>query len=253
MAKTHILTVDDEPQVLGAVNRDLRKHFRGDYRILRAGGGAEALKTVQELKERNAALALLLVDQRMPGMTGTEFLTAAQEIYPDAKKVLLTAYADTEAAIDSINTIGLDHYLLKPWDPPEQNLFPVLDDLLSDWEATVPMPYDGIRVAGTQWSSTSHNVKDFLSRNRIPYQWLDIEKDSEARKLIESIEGGAPMLPVVMFPNGTILQNPGTRDLAENVGLQTQAEQVFYDLIIIGGGPAGLGAAVYGALKGCGP
>jgi thioredoxin reductase (NADPH) len=250
MAKTHILTVDDEPQVLGAVNRDLRKHYRGEYRILRANSGAEALKTVIELKERNAALALFLVDQRMPGMTGTEFLTQAQEIFPDARKVLLTAYADTEAAIDSINTIGLDHYLMKPWDPPEQNLFPVLDDLLSDWEATVPRPYDGIRVAGTLWSARSHDVKDFLSRNRIPYQWLDLEKDSEAQRMVDETGQGKPRLPVVYFPDGAVLQDPTARELAEQVGLKTQAEQAFYDLIIVGGGPAGLGAAVYGASEG---
>ncbi len=250
MTKPIIFTLDDEPQVLAAVNRDLRQHYRGDYRIMRASSGADALEAVQELKKRNDSVALFLVDQRMPNMSGTDFLTEAQKLYPEARKVLLTAYADTEAAIDSINTIGLDYYLMKPWDPPEQNLYPVLDDLLSDWWATVPVPYDGIRVAGTLWSASSHQVKDFLSRNRIPYQWLDIEKDKEARTLVESTENGARHLPVVFLPDGNTLASPDPRTLATNVGLQTEAAAPFYDLVIIGGGPAGLGAAVYGASEG---
>jgi thioredoxin reductase (NADPH) len=250
MAKPIIMTVDDEPQVLNAVERDLRQHYRGDYRIVKAGSGAEALETVQKLKQRNDPLALFLVDQRMPSMSGTEFLTEAMKIYPEARKVLLTAYADTEAAIESINQVGLDHYLLKPWDPPEQNLYPVLDDLLSDWVATVPVPYDGIRVAGTLWSPTSHAVKDFLSRNQIPYQWLDIEADSVAKELVEGASKGEAKLPVVFFPDGSFLAEPDNRSLAEKVGLQTQASQPFYDLIIVGAGPAGLGAGVYGASEG---
>ena len=173
MATPIIVSVDDEPQVLNAVERDLRQHYRGDYRIIKAGSGHDALEVVQQLKQRNDPVALFLADQRMPEMTGTEFLEEARKLYPDAKKVLLTAYADTEAAIASINSIGLDHYLMKPWEPPEENLYPVLDDLLSDWAATVPVPYDGIRVAGTLWSANSHNVKDFLARNQVPYQWLD--------------------------------------------------------------------------------
>jgi thioredoxin reductase (NADPH) len=250
MAKPIIMTVDDEPQVLSAVERDLRQHYRGDYRIVKAGSGAEALETVQKLKQRNDPLALFLVDQRMPSMSGTEFLTEAMKIYPQARKVLLTAYADTQAAIESINLVGLDHYLMKPWDPPEQNLYPVLDDLLSDWLATVPIPYDGIRVAGTLWSPTSHVVKDFLSRNQIPYQWLDIESDTEAKELVEGALRGERKLPVVFFPDGSFLVEPDNRSLAEKVGLQTQATQPFYDLIIVGAGPAGLGAAVYGASEG---
>jgi thioredoxin reductase (NADPH) len=174
MAKPIILSVDDEIQVLNAIVRDLRKQFGVDYRIMKASSGTEALTAVQQLKQRNAPLALLLVDQRMPEMSGTEFLAKAADFYPDARKVLLTAYADTAAAITSINEIGLDHYLMKPWDPPEQNLYPILEDLLSDWLGTVQLPYDGIRVAGTLWSPQSHNIKDFLSRNRIPYQWQDI-------------------------------------------------------------------------------
>jgi thioredoxin reductase (NADPH) len=250
MAKPTIMTVDDEPQVLNAVERDLRQHYRGDYRIVKAGSGAEALETVQRLKQRNDPVALFLVDQRMPSMSGTEFLMQAMKVYPEARKVLLTAYADTEAAIESINQVGLDHYLLKPWDPPEQNLFPILDDLLSDWLATVPVPYDGIRVAGTLWSPTSHQVKDFLARNQIPYQWLDIETDSVARELTEGVLKGERKLPVVFFPDGTFLAEPDNRSLAERVGLQTQATQPFYDLIIVGAGPAGLGAGVYGASEG---
>jgi thioredoxin reductase (NADPH) len=250
MAKPIILTVDDEPQVLNAVERDLRQHYGGDYRILKAGSGADALDAVKQLKQRNAPLALFLVDQRMPYMSGTEFLAEAQQFYPEARKVLLTAYADTEAAIDSINTLGLDYYLMKPWDPPEDTLYPVLDDLLSDWLANVPLPYDGIRVAGTLWSPSSHHVKDFLARNRIPYQWLDIDNDPEAEELVKSATGDQVQLPIVFFPDGKVLVNPENRALAEMCGLQTQATQPFYDLIIVGGGPAGLGAAVYGASEG---
>jgi thioredoxin reductase (NADPH) len=248
MANPVIFTLDDEPQVLNAVNRDLRRKYRGDYRILRSGSGAEALETCEQLKQRNDAVALFLVDQRMPSMSGTEFLEKAGRIYPDARKVLLTAYADTEAAIASINTIGLDHYLMKPWDPPEQNLYPVLDDLLDDWRETVPLPYDGIRVAGTQWSASSHHLKDFLHRNRIPYQWLDIEADADAQELVKVSTDGK--FPVVFFPDGEHMLQPDYRSLADKVGLQTEASQPFYDLIIIGGGPAGLGAAVYGVSEG---
>jgi thioredoxin reductase (NADPH) len=251
MTKPIILTVDDEPQVLNAVNRDLRQHYRDEYRILKAGSGAEALETVQQLKQRNTAVALFLVDQRMPNMSGTEFLAEALAFYPEARKVLLTAYADTEAAITSINTIGLDYYLMKPWDPPEQNLYPVLDDLLSDWWATVPLPYEGIRVAGTLWSPGSHTVKNFLARNRIPYQWLDIEKDEEARTLVTAVHQTHPHhLPVLFFPDGKVLVQPDYRTLANQCGLQTAASTNFYDLIIVGAGPSGLGAAVYGASEG---
>ncbi len=250
MAKPVILTVDDEPQVLNAVERDLRQHYRRDYRIMKAGSGAEALKIVEELKRRNQPLALFLVDQRMPEMSGTEFLSNARRYFPDARKVLLTAYADTEAAIQSINTIGLDFYLMKPWDPPEQNLYPVLDDLLSDWLATVPIPYDGIRVLGTLWSPSSHEVKDFLSRNQIPYQWFDIERDSEAQLLASSVQKEDRRLPVVFFPDGSYLIEPDNLSLAEKMGLQTRAGHPFYDLIIVGAGPAGLAAAVYAGSEG---
>ncbi len=250
MVKPFILSVDDELQVLNAINRDLRRQYRVDYRIIKAGSGREAMDTLLELKQRNDPVALLLSDQRMPDMTGTEFLTAAKELYPDARKVLLTAYADTEAAIESINTIGLDHYLMKPWDPPEQNLYPVLDDLLEDWWATVPMPYEGIRVAGTLWSPSSHRVKDFISRNRIPYQWLDIEIDSEANALVAEIHKEQRGLPVVFLEDGRTLVNPSNTELAQAIGMHTEASEPMYDLIIIGAGPAGLGAAVYGGSEG---
>jgi thioredoxin reductase (NADPH) len=250
MAEPVILTVDDEPHVLNAINRDLRQHYRSDYRIIKAGSGVEALAAVQQLKQRNTPVALFLVDQRMPTMSGTAFLAEAGKYYPEARKVLLTAYADTDAAITSINTIGLDYYLLKPWDPPEQNLYPILDDLLDDWAATVSLPYDGIRVAGTLWSAASHRVKDFLARNRIPYQWLDLENDAEARTLVTTMNGEDHRLPVVFFPDGSVLIEPDHWTLAGKIGMKTQAAQPFYDLIIIGGGPAGLGAAVYGASEG---
>jgi thioredoxin reductase (NADPH) len=250
MTKAYILSVDDEPQVLNAVNRDLRRHYQRDYRILKVGSGQEALDTLQQLKERNEPVALLLADHRMPGMTGTEFLTQAMKLYPEARRVLLTAYADTEAAITSINDIGLDYYLMKPWDPPEQNLYPVLDDLLQEWSSTVVMPYQGIRVAGTLWSPRSHDVKDFLSRNRIPYQWLDIEVNSDAKTLVEAVHQEKKGLPVVFMPDGSRLVSPTTKELAEAVGMRTEASEPYYDLIIIGGGPAGLGAAVYGGSEG---
>jgi thioredoxin reductase (NADPH) len=251
MAKPVILTLDDEPQVLNAVGRDLRAHFRSDYRIVSASNGKDALDALRQLKERGTPVALLLVDQRMPEMTGVEFLAEAQKLFPDARKVLLTAYADTEAAIASINKVGLDYYLMKPWDPPEQNLYPILDDLLSDWWATTPIPFDGIRVAGTLWSPTSHIAKDFLARNRIPYQWLDLDKDKESRGVVEAMfKGEGVKLPVVFFPDGTSLIQPTMMDLAVRAGLQTEATAPFYDMIIIGGGPAGLGAAVYGASEG---
>ena len=252
MANPIIMTVDDDPQVLNAIERDLRSHYGREYRILKATSGAEALDTAKQLAQRNDSVALFISDQRMPGMTGSEFLAEVISVYPQAKKLLLTAYADTEVAITSINDIGLDYYLMKPWDPPEDNLYPVLDDLLSDWQATAEIPYDGIRVAGTMWSPTSHDTKDFLARNSIPYRWLDIEKDEQALRLVEEIEAELDRrrLPVVFFPDGSTLVEPSTQAIAEKVGLQTRASRPFYDLITVGGGPAGLGAAVYGATEG---
>jgi thioredoxin reductase (NADPH) len=250
MAKPFIMTVDDEPQVLNAVERDLRQRYGTDYRILKAGSGAEALEAVRQLKRRDAPLALFLVDQRMPAMTGIEFLAEARVIFPEAKKALLTAYADTEAAIASINSIGLDHYLMKPWDPPDQHLYPVLDDLLEDWVANVPAPFEGIRVVGTLWSASSHAAKDFLARNRIPYRWMDLERDAEARTLLETVGREHRGLPAVFFPDGSVLLEPDQSALAGKIGMKTQAALPFYDLVIVGGGPSGLGAAVYGASEG---
>ncbi|WP_062295885.1 FAD-dependent oxidoreductase [Demequina maris] len=250
MAKPIILAVDDEPHVLNAVARDLQERYRGDYRIVKALSGQEALEAVQEFKRRGNAVALFVVDQRMPGMSGVELLTEAITFYPDAKRVLLTAYADTNAAIASINEVALDYYLMKPWDPPEEQLYPVLDDLLDGWAADVPVPYDGIRVAGTLWSPRSHAVKEFLARGQIPYQWLDIEKDDEARALVEASTGDRSVVPVLFFPDGTLLEDPDLHVLADKVGLRTPALKPFYDLIVIGAGPAGLAAAVYGASEG---
>jgi len=250
MSKPVIVTVDDEPQVSNAIERDLRKHYKNDYQIIKTNSGPQALETVHQLKQRNTPVALFLADQRMPDMGGTEFLSKAMKFYPEARKVLLTAYADTDAAISAINDVGLDYYLMKPWDPPEQNFYPILDDLLSDWLATAQLPYDGIRVAGTQWSGSCHNVKDFLARSQIPYQWLDIELIDEARLLVESVSNEDNQLPVIFFPDGSVLINPDITELAEKVGLKTQATQPFYDLIIIGAGPAGLAGAVYGSSEG---
>ena len=244
------MTIDDELHVLNAITRDLNAYYQSDYRIVKASSGVDALEAVVEFKKRNTPIALFLVDVRMPVMSGIEFLEAAIKHYPEAKKVLLTAYADTDAAIASINAIGLDYYLMKPWDPPEENLYPTLDDLLSDWLATVPVPYDGIRVAGTRWSASSHNVKEFLARSQIPYQWLDIERDTVAKELVETSTAESPRLPTVFFPDGSILVDPDLRSLADKVGMMTRPAQPFYDLIIIGAGPAGLGAAVYGASEG---
>jgi thioredoxin reductase (NADPH) len=251
MGKPIILFVDDEPPVLNALERDLRGHYGSTYRIVKAGSGIHAMKAVENFKRRNDSIALFIVDQRMPEMTGLELLAEAIKFYPGARRVLLTAYADTEAAIAGINSVGLDYYFKKPWDPPEDNLFPVLDDLLGDWWATAELPYEGIRVAGTLWSADSHRCKDFLARNRIPYQWLDIDEDADARLLVETAAGGGPVrLPVIFFPDGVALVNPDNRDLADKVGLQTEATEAFYDLIIVGAGPAGLGAAVYAASEG---
>jgi len=248
--KPTIVAVDDDPQVIAAVRQDLRAKYAADYRIIAAGSGPEALEALGELKARGDTVALFLVDQRMPGMTGTQFLTEARPIFPDAKRLLLTAYADTEAAIAAINEVDLDHYLMKPWDPPEDHLYPVIDDMLGDWVANVPAPFDGIRVAGTTWSPTTHEAKDFLARNQVPYRFLDIERDPEAASLVEAATGGAGTVPVVFFPNGTTLVSPDRRALATELGLQTEAERPFYDVVIVGGGPAGLAAAVYGASEG---
>jgi thioredoxin reductase (NADPH) len=250
MVKPVIMTVDDDPEVLSAVERDLRRRYQTDYRVLRADSGPQALDAARELKARNHPVALFLVDERMPQMSGIQFLTAARPLFPSARMVLLTAYADSAAAIAGINTVGLDHYLMKPWDPPEQHLYPVLDDLLGTWTAGYHPPFLGIRVVGSRWSPGSHAVKDFLARTQTPYEWLDVDADASARALIEQTGAGRPRLPVVYFPDGDALVQPSQRALAERLGLQTAATRPFYDLIVVGGGPSGLAAAVYGASEG---
>jgi len=250
MAQPIILAVDDDPQVLAAVERDLRQHYRRDYRIMKASSGRDALAAAEQLKRRGSAVALFLADQRMPEMSGTDFLNQARKLHPDASKVLLTAYADTEAAIVSINEIGLDHYLMKPWDPPDERLYPVLDDLLADWAARARLPFDGIRVAGARWSPQSYEVKEFLSRNQIPYKWIDVEQDPSTRELVASLTGDVNQLPLIFFPDGSHLVRPSHLELAEKIGLRTKAQLPFYDMVIVGAGPAGLAASVYGASEG---
>ena len=250
MAKPVILTVDDDAEVLPALARDLRQQYGSRFRIIRADSGQSAIGIVHQLKLRNEPVALFLVDQRMPQMSGVEFLEQALEVFPQAKRVLLTAYADTDAAIRAINCTQIDYYLLKPWDPPEEKLYPVLDDLLDDWLANFRPLFEGIRVIGNRWSPQSHDMKDFLARNQIPYQWLDIEISEEAQKLAEFAHCDRLSLPLVLFANGESLIQPSITEVAEKIGLRTQAEKPFYDLIIVGGGPAGLAAAVYGASEG---
>lgn len=251
MPKPVIFTIDDDSSVLNSVERDLRARYGQEYRILPIDSSRVALDYLRKLEQRNDTVALFLVDQRMPEMDGVGFLAEAIKSYPQAKRVLLTAYADTQAAIDSINEIGLDYYLMKPWHPPEERLYPVLDELLEDWKVHVRLPYEGIRVAGTLWSLSSHEVKDFLTRHQIPYQWLDIEKDDNARRLVEGVSSdSSTKLPVLFFPDGNILINPDLKVLAEKVGLQTRAGLPFYDVVVIGSGPAGLAAAVYAGSEG---
>jgi thioredoxin reductase (NADPH) len=247
-----ILAVDDEPEVIQAVQRDLRTRYSDDYRIVWAGGGQEAIDTLRTLALQDTPVALMVVDQRMPSVTGIDVLRETLEIHPNAKRALLTAYADTEAAIQAINDVGLDHYIMKPWDPPEEKLYPILDDLLEDWMAGYRPRFDGIRVIGQQWSRAAHELKAFLARNQIPYRSMDIETDPQAWILTE--EAGATMadLPVVLFGDGPPILNPTTAQVAERVGLKTHATSEVYDVVIIGAGPAGLAAAVYGASEGLG-
>ena len=249
------MTVDDDAAVLRAVEGDLRHQYAGQYRVLRADSGATALEALQGLKKRSVAVALLVADQRMPQMTGVEFLGRAMGLYPDAKRVLLTAYADTDAAIRAINSAKIHHYLLKPWDPPEEHLYPVLNDLLDDWRGSFRPPFDGVRVLGTRWSPQSYAVRDFLARSQAPYQWVDIEtadRDPVARRLVEAHGAEPSQLPVVFFQDGTSLANPTIAEVAEKLGLRVKPEMALYDLAIVGAGPAGLAAAVYGASEGLG-
>jgi thioredoxin reductase (NADPH) len=251
VAKPVILVVDDDREVLSAVERDLRHHYRQAYRVVSAQSSKQALEAAQELQRRGTPIALFLVDQRMPEMTGTEFLHEARKLHPGAKRTLLTAYADSEAAIAAINDVGLDHYLMKPWDPPEQRLYPVLDDLLSDWSARARSSFEGVRVIGSRWSPRSYATRDFLSRNQIPYQWIDIDNDAVMRELALSSHGGdISRLPVVLLTDGTTLTMPSNSELATHIGLQTAPSRPYYDLAIIGAGPAGLACAVYGSSEG---
>jgi thioredoxin reductase (NADPH) len=245
-----ILTVDDEPAVLAAVARDLRRGFGEDYRILRATSGAEALDTLRQLRTRGDQVALLIADQRMPGMPGTDYLVEARKIVPDARRVLLTAYADTEAAIQAINDVDLDYYLLKPWDPPEEQLFPVVKDLLEMWEGGAALDAGGVRVIGHRFSKDSHELRDFLARNRVPARWLDVERDSEARELLRVAGVAGDRLPVALLEDGSVLERPTLLELAERLDVPHRPAQDHYDLVIVGGGPAGLAAAVYGASEG---
>jgi thioredoxin reductase (NADPH) len=250
MPKPVLLAVDDDAEVLNAVARDLRARYAADYRIVKATSAAEALQATRELKRRSAAVALFVVDERMPAMSGTQFLIEALELYPDARRVLLTAYADTQTAITAINRIRLDHYLLKPWEPPEERLYPMIDELLREWRAQARPMFEGIRVVGTPLSPASFQTRHFLAANQVPYQWIDIETEASTRALVESVHAGAKRLPVVFFPDGTVLVRPDPRELAERCGFETRPQQSFYDLIVVGGGPAGLAAAVYGACEG---
>ena len=245
-----ILAVDDEPAVLAAVARDLRRGFGERFRILRAGSGAEALDLLRQLLARGDQVAMLIADQRMPGMAGTEYLVEARKLVPDAKRVLLTAYADTEAAIAAINEVALDYYLLKPWDPPEEQLFPVVEDLLTTWESGAALAAGGVRIVGHRFSKDTHDLRDFLARNRVPARWLDVERDGEARELLKIAGVGADGLPVALLEDGTILERPTVLELAERLGVAGQPAEDHYDLVVVGGGPAGLGAAVYGASEG---
>jgi thioredoxin reductase (NADPH) len=250
--KPVLLTVDDDAAVSQALTRDLRRQYAQRFRVVRADSGSQALEILRDLRLAEEEAALLLADHRMPSMTGVEFLEHSLELYPDAKRVLLTAYADIDAAIHAINTVGLDYYLLKPWSPPEQKLYPVLDELLDDWQADYKPPFEGVRLIGHRWSARSHEIKDLLARNQVPFQWLDVETSDDARELLAAagINPGPERLPVVVTPSGSVLEAPDNSELATQIGLQTRAELAFYDLIVVGAGPAGLASAVYGASEG---
>jgi thioredoxin reductase (NADPH) len=253
MAKPILLSVDDDSDVLRAIERDLRSQYGAEYRVIASDSPVQALDLLKQLKVRNDSVALLLADQRMPHMDGVEFLQEGMQIFPDAKRALLTAYADTTAAISAINEASINYFFLKPWDPPAEHLYPQLDDLLDDWQASYRPVFQGIRVLGTRWSPRSYELRDFLARNRVPYQWIDVEvsaNDPETKRLVEALGPEAANLPVVLFPDGTKLLESVPADVAQKVGLRTRAQTDFYDLAIIGGGPAGLAAAVYGASEG---
>ncbi len=250
MKRPILLAVDDDPNVLEAVVQDLRRQYGAKYRILRAGSGPAALDTLNQLRAREEPVALLLSDQRMPGMTGVELLERSREFYPEARRVLLTAYADTEAAIRAINSARIHYYLTKPWDPPEEKLYPALSDLIEDWQAGYRPEFEGLRVIGHRWSLKDHLVRTFLSRNHVPYRWLNAASDPEVEKLLRDRQLDPDRLPVVLFGDGTALVDPNLDEMAQKIGLSIQATQEFYDLVVVGGGPAGLAAAVYGASEG---
>ncbi len=253
MAKPILLSVDDDSDVLRAIERDLRSQYGADYRVIASDSPEAGLEVLKQLKVRNDSVALLLVDQRMPRMDGIGFLQEGMRIFPEAKRALLTAYADTNAAISAINQANIDYFFLKPWDPPAEHLYPQLDDLLGDWRASYRPAFQGIRVLGTRWSPRSYELRDFLARNRVPYQWIDVEvsaNDPETKRLMEALGPEAASLPVVLFPDGTKLLESIPAEVAQKVGLRTRAQTDFYDLAIVGGGPAGLAAAVYGASEG---
>jgi len=253
MAKPILLSVDDDPDVLRAIERDLRSQYGAEYRVIGSDSPQGALTLLKQLRVRNDSVALLLADQRMPHMDGVAFLQEGMRIFPGAKRALLTAYADTNAAISAINEANINYFFLKPWDPPAEHLYPQLDDLLDDWRASYKPVFEGIRVLGTRWSPRSYELRDFLARNRVPYQWIDVEassNDPDTKRLLEALGPEASSLPIVLFPDGTKLLESVPAEVAQRVGLRTRAQTNFYDLAIVGGGPAGLAAAVYGASEG---
>ena len=253
MAKPILFSVDDDASVLRAIERDLRSQYGAEYRVMASDSPQQALDVLKQLKLRSDTVALLLADQRMPQMDGVGFLQEAMRIYPDAKRALLTAYADTSAAISAINDANINYFFMKPWDPPNVHLYPQLDDLLDDWKASYRPAFEGIRVLGTRWSPRSYELRDFLARNHVPYQWIDVEltaNDIETKRLLEALGDEGTRLPVVLFPDGTKFLESVPTNIAQKVGLRTRAQTNFYDLAIVGGGPAGLAAAVYGASEG---
>src|SRR5262252_867939 len=253
MAKPILLSVDDDPDVLRAIERDLRSQYGSDYRVIGSDSPETALDILKQLKVRNDSVALLLADQRMPHMNGVEFLQEGMKVFPEAKRALLTAYADTSAAISAINQANINYFFMKPWDPPEDHLYPQLDDLLEDWRAAYRPTFEGIRILGTRWSPRSYELRDFLARNHVPYLWIDVElsaNDPETKRLLDVLGPEASNLPVVLFPDGTKFLEGAPAEIAQKVGLRTRAQTDFYDLAIVGGGPAGLAAAVYGASEG---
>src|SRR5499427_8384378 len=253
MAKPVLLSVDDDADVLRAIERDLRSQYGAEYRVIGSDSPERALNLLKQLKVRSDSVALMLADQRMPHMNGVEFLQEGMQIFPEAKRAVLTAYADTSAAISAINQANINYFFMKPWDPPEDHLYPQLDDLLADWRASYRPAFEGIRVLGTRWSPRSYELRDFLARNQVPYQWIDVElsaNDPETKRLLDVLGPEASNLPVVLFPDGSKLLEGAPAEVAQKVGLRTRAQTDFYDLAIVGGGPAGLAAAVYGASEG---